>query len=775
MSQDKNLSPTSIVIFGGSGDLNKRKLIPALYNLYIDRYMPEKFFIMGLGRTEYSNEDYCSYLKESLDEFSRRPVDEEQWKTFSQHVVYKVANVKEESSYREILDDIKEKEAGWKEESNRIFYLSVSPSLFEEVAVNLGRVQACENTQRSRIVVEKPFGHDLITARGLNRLLSKIFTEDQIYRIDHYLGKEAVQNILTFRFANTLFEPLWNRNYIDHVQITVSETVGVEGRGGYYEGSGALRDMVQNHVLQLLAMVAMEPPISLEATEIRNKKVDVLKAMRRYKPAEIKHHAVRGQYGAGWVKGKEVTGYREEEGVAPDSNTETYAAVKFFVDNWRWQDVPFYIRTGKSMADKTSVVTIQLKSVPHRAFSIDGRKRQEPNRIVMNIQPDSGIKIRFQAKRPGVSQIINPVDMIFDYEEAYDTQSPEAYETLLLDVIEGDASLFMRADQVEAAWEVIMPILDAWEDTPIDDYPSYEAGSWGPRSADRMLAQQDHRWINPPARNTHSTLINATSGRRKGGAVNLHVFQSVDDLSYSAAELFAKRCRETVNARGRFVVALTGGTSPKKLYELLTQDPFRDSLPWDKVHVFWGDERPVAIDHEDNNARMAFEAMLNDLPIPPEQIHPIQGQFRPDVAAQQYEETLQEFFQQQLPRFDLILLGMGEDGHTASLFPHTVVSAKKMSWVKDVFVEKLNSHRITLTPQLINQAGCVAFLAFGKKKAEALRAVLKGKYQPDEYPAQLIQPEDGEEHWFVDKEAASLLNGQKKEKEATEKEAKTAS
>ncbi len=593
MNQDKKLNPTTIVIFGGSGDLNKRKLIPALYNLYIDRFMPEKFYIMGLGRTEYSDEEFCGYLKDSLEEFSRRPVDEEQWKSFSDHVTYKVSNVKEEASYREILEDIKEKEASWKEESNRIFYLSVSPSLFETIAVNLGRVQACENTQRSRIVIEKPFGHDLITARGLNRLLGKIFNEDQIYRIDHYLGKEAVQNILTVRFANTLFEPLWNRNYIDHVQITVSETVGVEGRGGYYEGSGALRDMVQNHVLQLLSMVAMEPPISLEATEIRNKKVDVLKAMRRYAPAEVKHHAVRGQYGSGWVKGKEVPGYREEEGVAEDSNTETYAAVKFFVDNWRWQDVPFYIRTGKSMADKTSVVTIQLKSVPHRAFSGSQGKRQEPNRIVINIQPDSGMTIRFQAKRPGVSQIINPVDMIFDYEQAYDAQSPEAYETLLLDVIEGDASLFMRGDQVEAAWEVIMPILDVWENNPIEDYPSYEAGSWGPRTADRLLAQQDHRWINPPARNAQTTVIEASNGEaRRKTAVNLHVFQSTDDLSYSAAELFAKRCRETVNARGRFVVALSGGSSSRKLYELLTQDPFRNSLPWDKVHVFWGDERP---------------------------------------------------------------------------------------------------------------------------------------------------------------------------------------
>ena len=765
METDNTLAPTSIVIFGGSGDLTKRKLIPALYNLYLDRYMPENFCILGLGRTEYSDEDFRSYLKEALDEFSRRKVDDDQWKNFSEYVMYRSSNVKEEASYREVLDVVKAQEKEWGEESNRIFYLSVAPSLFEPIAINLGRVQACDNTQRSRIVIEKPFGHDLTTARGLNRLLSKIFTEDQIYRIDHYLGKEAVQNILTVRFANSLFEPLWNRNYIDHVQITVSETVGVEGRGSYYESSGALRDMVQNHVLQLVSMVAMEPPISLEAQEIRNKKVDVLKAMRKYTPEEVENFAVRGQYGPGWVKGKEVEGYREEEGVAEDSNTETYAAVKFLIDNWRWQDVPFYIRTGKSMADKTSVITIQLRSVPHRAFSVDGKK-QEPNRIVINIQPESGMTIRFQAKRPGVNQIINPVDMIFDYEQAYDAQSPEAYETLLLDVIEGDASLFMRGDQVEEAWQVIMPILEKWQNNPIKDYPSYEAGSWGPLSADRLLAKGGHRWINPPARNILSTIINATNGQSRTQGVNMHVFQSLDDLSYSAAELFAKRCRDAVNARGRFVVALSGGSSSKMMYDKLSKEPFVDSLPWDKVHVFWGDERAVPIDHEDSNAGMAYEVLLNKVPIPPEQIHPIQGQFRPDIAALQYEELVQKYFQQQTPRFDLILLGMGDDGHTASLFPHTEVSIKRMTWVKEVYVEKLDSYRITLTPQIINQAACIAFVAYGEKKAKALQEVIRGDFEPGKYPAQLIKPVDGEVHWYVDKEAAAELNEKQEEEEA---------
>nr|WKN36743.1 glucose-6-phosphate dehydrogenase [Tunicatimonas sp. TK19036] len=754
----QNINPTVIVIFGGSGDLNKRKLIPALYNLYIDRYLPENFHIIGLGRTEYSDDDFRSFLKEGVDDFSRRKSDETTWKEFSEHVAYHVSNVKDIESYKEIVGLIEEKEQEWgTKEVNRLFYLSVAPTLFEPIAINLGKVGACQDVNRTRIIIEKPFGHDLKTAHSLNRILTKIFAEQQIFRIDHYLGKETVQNILTFRFTNALFEPIWNRNYIDHVQITVSETVGVGTRGGYYEGSGALRDMIQNHVLQLVSMIAMEPPISLEADEIRNKKVDVLKAMRRISPEDVEEHAVRGQYGPGWIKGEEVPGYRDAEGVAEDSNTETYAAAKFYIDNWRWQDVPIYVRTGKRMADKTTVIAIQLKSAPHRAFVSNGKINQDPNRIIINIQPEMGMKIRFQAKRPGVSQIVNPVEMIFDYEQAYDAPTPEAYETLLLDAVAGNAALFMRADQVEAAWEVVMPILEKWESMPLTDYPSYDAGSWGPPKANELLNQDGRHWFNPPARNVLDTVIEDKHNESKVGVINLHTYNDIDDLSYCAAELFASKSQEAVEKFGRFTVCLSGGSSSKAMYELLAKEPLASKIPWKNVHVFWGDERAVPIDHPDSNAGMAMSAFLKKVPIPENQIYPIEGGLRADVAALQYEEVLQRFFQGRSPRFDLVLLGLGSDGHTASLFPEVTISQKEMTWVKEVFVPKLDSYRITLTPQLINKANCVAFIAYGKGKADALQHVLEGPYEPEQYPAQLIQPTHGEVHWFVDNEAGGTL------------------
>ncbi len=750
--------PTVIVIFGGSGDLNKRKLTPALYNLYLDKYLPEKFAIIGSGRTEYSDEDFRKIMQEGVDEFSRRgKVKNSAWDKFAKHIFYRSANVKDADSFQNISAQIEAMEKEWGEKSNRLFYLSVAPTLFETIAVNLGKSQVCEDIKRARIVIEKPFGHDLKSAKALNKLLGTIFHESQIFRIDHYLGKETVQNILTTRFTNAVFEPLWNRNYIDHVQITVSETVGVEGRGEYYEGSGALRDMVQNHMLQLVSMIAMEPPISTDADEVRNKKVDVIKAMRRYKPEEVDEYAVRGQYGPGWIKGKEVPGYREEEGVDPHSNTETYAAAKFFVDTWRWQDVPFYVRTGKHMADKTSVITIQLRPAPHRAFSVDGDAMEEANRIIINIQPEMGITIRFQAKRPGMNQIVNPVDMVFDYDKSYDAQAPEAYEALLLDAISGNAALFMRADQVEAAWEVVMPILESWGNKPIENYPSYASGTWGPPEADRLLAKEGHSWINPPASNAKETIIKDKHDESRKGVVNLHVYENTDDLSYCAAELFVHKSKEAIERDGRFVVALSGGNSSKKLYELLTQRPFVTEVAWSKVHVFWGDERAVAIDDPESNAGMAFKTMLDEVQIPKEQIHPMQGDTRPDLAARQYEETLQDFFRGRSPRFDLILLGLGDDAHTASLFPGVQISDKRMSWVQDVFVPKLDAHRITLTPQLINQSHAIAFIAYGDKKAAALQHVLEDDYHPSEYPAQTIKLEDGEVHWFVDNEAAASL------------------
>ncbi|MFP4096279.1 MAG: glucose-6-phosphate dehydrogenase [Cyclobacteriaceae bacterium] len=752
------LGPTVIIIFGGSGDLNKRKLIPALYNLYLDKYLPEHFQVVGIGRTPYKKEDYRNMLRQEVAAFSRRGLsDENSWQEFAQHVEYFVMDAQQQSSFQQLDAKMAELEANWHHKANRLYYLSVAPQLFATIATNLASTQACHDLDCSRIVVEKPFGHDLESARALNKLLMELFNEKQIFRIDHYLGKETVQNILTFRFANTIFEPLWNRNYIDHVQITVAETVGVEGRGAYYEKSGALRDMVQNHVLQLVSMIAMEPPISLDADEIRNKKVDVLKAIRRIKAESVNQHAVRAQYDEGWIKGKKVNAYLKENGVERASTTETYAALKFNIDNWRWQDVPFYVRTGKRMAEKCSVISLQLRRPPHRAFAYDKDLATEPNRIIINIQPDMGITVRFQAKRPGIHPIMNPVEMIFDYKEAYDVDPPEAYEALLLDAMAGNAALFMRSDQVEEAWKVVMPVLEKWKEEEETSLPTYASGSWGPSEADVLLAQEGHKWINPRATNVKTTVIEESKDGARKDVLNLHIFQNEDDLSYSAAELFVKKSQDSLEKHGRFVVCLTGGSSPRKMYQLLSKPPFMNEVPWNRTFVFWADERPVPLEHADNNAGMTKQALLNHVPIPEENIHPIFSHLRPDIAALQYEELLQEFFQGQAPRFDLILLGMGADGHTASLFPHVPFPHKSMSWVKEVWIKKMGTFRITLTPQLINQASSIAFLAYGEAKADALHEVLEGENNPEKYPAQLIRPEDGELHWFVDHLAAARL------------------
>jgi len=499
MKTEKFIKPTVFMIFGGTGDLAARKLIPALYNLYLDNFMPAQFAIIGLGRTEYTLEGYRKEMLEGVTEFSRsgKP-DNKIWKAFAENITFLQADLEHEKTYQNLSEIIDKCDNEWAEPANVVHYLAVAPRFFPIIAENLAKVNLTQDILRCRIVIEKPFGHDLESAKALNILLRDIFDECQIYRIDHYLGKETVQNMMAFRFANALFEPVWNRNYIEHVQISVSEKIGVGDRGGYYDHSGALRDMVQNHLLQLVCLVAMESPVNFGADEVRNRRVDVLKAIRPFSAQELNKNIVRGQYSSGWVEGEEVNGYREEKGVNPQSNTETFAAFKFFVDNWRWQNVPFYVRTGKRMHQQSSIISIQFKDVPHKIFPDDASEIWQQNRLIISIQPEMSIRLQVQAKRPGVKMVLNPVDMVFDYQGTYEHDSPEAYETLLLDVLQGDQTLFMRADQVEVAWELLMPVIEFWEKKTSLNFPNYSADSWGPELAEALIAKDGFHWYSLP-------------------------------------------------------------------------------------------------------------------------------------------------------------------------------------------------------------------------------------------------------------------------------------
>jgi glucose-6-phosphate 1-dehydrogenase len=498
MSQNSRLEPTIIVIFGAGGDLAWRKLVPALYDLLLDQRLPEQCAIVGVARKQLDDEAFRRRIRDGVDRFSRRgTAEEEVWRPFADSISYVSEDLGDPASGTALSVRLGEIEAQWGVRANRVYYLAIPPTMMEPAAAMLQRLGVCKDCSRDRLVVEKPFGRDLPSARSLNQFLNGMFVESQIYRIDHYLGKETVQNILAFRFANSLYEPIWNRRYIDHVQITVAETVGVEERGEYYDRAGALRDMVQNHLLQILCLVAMEPPISFDADEIRNKKVDVLRAIRPIRAEDIHGVAVRGQYRKGTVLGRAVPGYRDEENVSPASTTETFAAFTFHIDNWRWQGVPFYLRTGKRLPAKVSEVSVIFRSPPHQFFPSAAVESWQPNRIVIRIQPEEGIGTRIQVKQPGTRLLLGAADMQFRYREAFKTPAPEAYETLLLDVIRGDATLFMRADQVECAWQVVTPILDAWESVPPADFPDYPAGSWGPEAAELMVAREGHSWLHP--------------------------------------------------------------------------------------------------------------------------------------------------------------------------------------------------------------------------------------------------------------------------------------
>jgi glucose-6-phosphate 1-dehydrogenase len=491
------VAPTTLVIFGATGDLARRKLLPALYNLAHEGALPERFHLVGVSRKEKEDEDYRDECEQSIRRFSRRKPDEDVLRSLLDNVRYVPGTFDEESVYSElsaVLDEF-EKEAG--ETLNRAFYLSTAPGFFPTIVARLGSSKLAHHERGEvRLIIEKPFGTTLHEARELNRRVLSIFDESQIYRIDHYLGKETVQNMLAFRFANGMFEPLWNRNYIDSVQITAAEDLGIGSRADYYDSAGALRDLIQNHMLQLLCHVAMEPPVNFTAEEVRNEKVKVLQAIPQPTDVEIPEMSLRAQYTAGHAGGDDVPGYLQEEGVPEGSTTETYAALRLEVDNWRWAGVPFYLRTGKRLARKITEIAVTLKPVPHLAFSQDGSLGVQPNQLVLTLQPNEGVSLRLGAKIPGTRMSIRPVNMEFLYGTAFLSQSPEAYERLITDAMRGDATLFTRNDEVEAQWRICDPIVKAWANDarpPNPPVATYEAGSQGPAEADELLREGD-RW-----------------------------------------------------------------------------------------------------------------------------------------------------------------------------------------------------------------------------------------------------------------------------------------
>ncbi|MFI5058268.1 MAG: glucose-6-phosphate dehydrogenase [Candidatus Acidiferrales bacterium] len=490
--------PCAVILFGASGDLAKRKVIPALYDLAVHNSLGPRYAVAGFARTPMTDEAFRTTAGDAAKSISEvGPIDPKGWSEFASNLYYSAGDYGDQEAYARLANRLAELEAARNLGGNRLFYLSTPPEVYPNIVEQLGRAGLAHPPSPNswvRIIIEKPFGRDLASAKELNKIVLNVFDEKQVYRIDHYLGKDTVQNLLVLRFGNGIFEPLWNRNYVDQVQITAAETLGVERRGGFYETAGALRDMIQSHVLQLTSLVAVEPPASFDATAVRNEKLKVLQSIRPFDLEMVSQYVVRGQYAPAQIDGTRVPGYRAEPGVNPNSRTETFVATRLLIDNWRWAGVPFYLRTGKRLAKRTTEIVIQFRRAPHIVF----RGRQvEPNRLILNIQPDEGISISFGAKRPGTEMNIGNVTMNFSYREGFGEATRSAYATLLNDCVRGDATLFDRADSVEAAWALLDPILDVWTAARSAPVPEYPAGSWGPREADHMLERDGNAWRQP--------------------------------------------------------------------------------------------------------------------------------------------------------------------------------------------------------------------------------------------------------------------------------------
>ena len=479
--------PCAMVIFGASGDLTQRKLFPALYTLAVNRLLPREFGVVAVARTPMSDGEFREKMRRSIEEHGRDQLREDVWDWLAEGTSYVSTEFAAEGGANEVVERLNALDAARGTQGNRVYYLAIPPKAMEATVQQIGAQRSTSGF--TRLIVEKPFGHDAESARKLNALLTRDFDESEIFRIDHYLGKETVQNMLVLRFGNGIFEPIWNRNMVDHVQITVAESLGIEGRADFYEHAGAIRDIVQNHVLQLVALTAMEPPIDFTAESVRNEKVKVLRSIATPGPK----HVVRGQYGPGFMEGREVPGYREEPGVAPDSTTETYVAAKLYIDNWRWADTPFYIRTGKRLPRRETTIAIQFKRAPHPPFEIDSEDVLRPNVLLLHIQPDEGVSLTMSAKVPGQGMTIRPVHMDFSYGGHFRSDLPEAYERLILDCMRGDATLFTRADEVEEQWELVDSMVATWRrDRPV--FPNYASGTWGPLAADELLHRDGRSW-----------------------------------------------------------------------------------------------------------------------------------------------------------------------------------------------------------------------------------------------------------------------------------------